>query len=188
MAKFVLAGWTDIGFKLINFSAVFKTNIPDIVIIKYTIIVHCMDKTSLCLLNAFRSDSVFFWTGKADCPYYAKAEFLADLLQSILPDFCIHKICMLPNAWQVKPHGKPHTTTLCHSRCIYWKECVKSFLSELARGHLLIQRLETRGQPHGVEGADRAWRKGHASRGIQWFSWICPGILMKRYYKGWCGG
>ncbi|KAK3530004.1 hypothetical protein QTP86_009394 [Hemibagrus guttatus] len=37
---------------------------------------------------------------KADCPYYAKAELLADLLQSILPDFHIHKICMLPSGWE----------------------------------------------------------------------------------------
>ncbi|XP_017312418.1 putative malate dehydrogenase 1B isoform X1 [Ictalurus punctatus] len=42
----------------------------------------------------------FVLAGKADCPYYAKAELLADLLQSILPDFCIHKICMLPSAWE----------------------------------------------------------------------------------------
>ncbi|XP_058235848.1 putative malate dehydrogenase 1B [Hemibagrus wyckioides] len=42
----------------------------------------------------------FVLAGKADCPYYAKAELLADLLQSILPDFHIHKICMLPSAWE----------------------------------------------------------------------------------------
>ncbi|XP_034155934.2 putative malate dehydrogenase 1B isoform X2 [Pangasianodon hypophthalmus] len=42
----------------------------------------------------------FVLAGKADCPYYAKAELLADLLQSILPDFHIHKLCMLPDAWE----------------------------------------------------------------------------------------
>ncbi|TTE66794.1 Malate dehydrogenase, cytoplasmic [Bagarius yarrelli] len=39
-------------------------------------------------------------SGKADCPYYAKAELLADLLRRILPDFRIHKICMLPSVWE----------------------------------------------------------------------------------------
>ncbi|KAM9454924.1 putative malate dehydrogenase 1B [Clarias gariepinus] len=42
----------------------------------------------------------FVLAGKADCPYYAKAELLADLLQRILPDFRIHKICVLPEAWE----------------------------------------------------------------------------------------
>ncbi|XP_060716043.1 putative malate dehydrogenase 1B isoform X1 [Tachysurus vachellii] len=42
----------------------------------------------------------FVLAGKADCPYYAKAELLADLLQSILPDFHIHKMCMLPSVWE----------------------------------------------------------------------------------------
>lgn len=69
------------------------------------------------------SDSVFFWTGKADCPYYAKAELLADLLQSILPDFCIHKICMLPSAWEVETHPKPHTAAMFHSVSLF-KESV----------------------------------------------------------------
>uniref|UniRef100_A0A673KQD2 Malate dehydrogenase 1B, NAD (soluble) n=1 Tax=Sinocyclocheilus rhinocerous TaxID=307959 RepID=A0A673KQD2_9TELE len=40
--------------------------------------------------------------GKADCPYYAKAELLADVLQRNLPDFHIHEICVHPNDWEVK--------------------------------------------------------------------------------------
>ncbi|KAF7689740.1 hypothetical protein HF521_013093 [Silurus meridionalis] len=44
--------------------------------------------------------ALFVLAGKADCPHYAKAELLADFLQTVLPDFRIHKICMLPNAWE----------------------------------------------------------------------------------------
>ncbi|XP_048091244.1 putative malate dehydrogenase 1B [Alosa alosa] len=42
----------------------------------------------------------FVVAGKADCPHYAKAELLADLLQRKLPDFRIHKICVHPNEWK----------------------------------------------------------------------------------------
>ncbi|KFO18337.1 Putative malate dehydrogenase 1B, partial [Fukomys damarensis] len=38
--------------------------------------------------------------GKADCPYYAKAELLADYLQKNLPDFQIFKIIHHPDLWE----------------------------------------------------------------------------------------
>lgn len=40
--------------------------------------------------------------GRADCPYYAKAELLADYLQKNLPDFRIHKITQHPDVWEVR--------------------------------------------------------------------------------------
>ncbi|XP_039894371.1 putative malate dehydrogenase 1B isoform X3 [Simochromis diagramma] len=42
----------------------------------------------------------FVLAGKTDCPYYAKAELLADTLQQCLPDFKIHKISILPDEWK----------------------------------------------------------------------------------------
>ncbi|XP_059183711.1 putative malate dehydrogenase 1B isoform X2 [Centropristis striata] len=42
----------------------------------------------------------FVLAGKADCPYYAKAELLADKLQGSLPDFRIRKICLMPDEWE----------------------------------------------------------------------------------------
>ncbi|XP_073805269.1 putative malate dehydrogenase 1B isoform X2 [Danio rerio] len=42
----------------------------------------------------------FVLAGKADCPYYAKAELLADVLQRNLPDFHIHKIPVPPDDWK----------------------------------------------------------------------------------------
>uniref|UniRef100_A0A8C5R0N4 Putative malate dehydrogenase 1B n=1 Tax=Leptobrachium leishanense TaxID=445787 RepID=A0A8C5R0N4_9ANUR len=39
-------------------------------------------------------------TGKADCPYYAKAELFADYLQKNLPNFTVHKIVQDPEAWE----------------------------------------------------------------------------------------
>ncbi|KAM9328443.1 putative malate dehydrogenase 1B [Pholidichthys leucotaenia] len=42
----------------------------------------------------------FVLAGKADCPYYAKAELLADALQRCLPDFRVHKIPILPDEWK----------------------------------------------------------------------------------------
>ncbi|KAM9836063.1 putative malate dehydrogenase 1B [Aulostomus maculatus] len=42
----------------------------------------------------------FVLAGKADCPYYAKAELLADSLQRSLPNFRVHKISVLPQEWK----------------------------------------------------------------------------------------
>ncbi|KAJ8350309.1 hypothetical protein SKAU_G00254390 [Synaphobranchus kaupii] len=42
----------------------------------------------------------FVLAGKADCPYFAKAEILADFLQRNLPNFSIHKIRQQPKDWQ----------------------------------------------------------------------------------------
>ncbi|KAM9305599.1 putative malate dehydrogenase 1B [Gastrophryne carolinensis] len=42
----------------------------------------------------------FVLAGRADCPYYAKAEVLADYLQKNLPHFRIHKITQDPNNWE----------------------------------------------------------------------------------------
>ncbi|XP_029924404.1 putative malate dehydrogenase 1B [Myripristis murdjan] len=42
----------------------------------------------------------FVLAGKADCPFYAKAELLADKLQGSLPNFSIHKICIHPDEWE----------------------------------------------------------------------------------------
>ncbi|XP_068542064.1 putative malate dehydrogenase 1B isoform X1 [Anas acuta] len=38
--------------------------------------------------------------GRANCPYYAKAELLADYLQANLPDFRVHKITQHPDRWE----------------------------------------------------------------------------------------
>ncbi|KAI7810955.1 putative malate dehydrogenase 1B isoform X2 [Triplophysa rosa] len=67
----------------------------------------------------------FVLAGKADCPYYAKAELLADVLRQKLPDFHIHKICVHPTDWKVwledtcALHGWKHS-----SSPIVWRELV----------------------------------------------------------------
>lgn len=38
--------------------------------------------------------------GKADCPFFAKAEMLADELQKVLINFKVHKITVSPENWQ----------------------------------------------------------------------------------------
>ncbi|XP_004458219.2 putative malate dehydrogenase 1B isoform X2 [Dasypus novemcinctus] len=42
----------------------------------------------------------FVLAGRANCPYYAKAELLADYLQKNLPNFRIHKITQHPDVWE----------------------------------------------------------------------------------------
>ncbi|XP_036899392.1 putative malate dehydrogenase 1B isoform X2 [Sturnira hondurensis] len=42
----------------------------------------------------------FVLAGRADCPFYAKAEVLADYLQKNLPDFQIYKITQHPHVWE----------------------------------------------------------------------------------------
>ncbi|NWH57749.1 MDHC protein, partial [Geococcyx californianus] len=67
--------------------------------------------------------AVAVFTGKADCPYYAKAELLADYLQANLPDFRVHKITQHPDNWEqwlddiCKRNGWKHTESP-----IVWRE------------------------------------------------------------------
>lgn len=67
----------------------------------------------------------FVIAGSANCPYYARAELLADNLQTNLPDFRIHKIVKHPDDWEIwlsetcKKNGWSHT----HSPLI-WRELI----------------------------------------------------------------
>lgn len=51
---------------------------------------------------------VTVFTGKANCPYYAKAELVADYLQANLPDFRVHKITQHPDKWEVRECKSSH--------------------------------------------------------------------------------
>ncbi|KAK1802699.1 hypothetical protein P4O66_021241, partial [Electrophorus voltai] len=62
---------------------------------------------------------------KADCPYYAKAELLADLLQRVLPDFRIYKICMHPSDWKKWLEDTCSSNGWKHETCpIIWRELI----------------------------------------------------------------
>ncbi|XP_007888793.1 putative malate dehydrogenase 1B [Callorhinchus milii] len=67
----------------------------------------------------------FVLAGSADCPYFAKAEFVADYLAKNLPDFKIHKIMQLPQDWEqwlqniCLTNGWKHKTSP-----IVWRELV----------------------------------------------------------------
>uniref|UniRef100_A0A8C6SMD5 Uncharacterized protein n=1 Tax=Neogobius melanostomus TaxID=47308 RepID=A0A8C6SMD5_9GOBI len=50
----------------------------------------------------------FVLAGKADCPFFAKAEYLADKCQNCLPDFSIKKIRILPEQWTCETNGWTH--------------------------------------------------------------------------------
>ncbi|XP_019897925.2 putative malate dehydrogenase 1B isoform X2 [Esox lucius] len=96
----------------------------------------------------------FVLAGKANCPYFAKAEFLADLLQRSLPKFNIHKICMHPNEWQV-------------NYLIKCSNLSKKLLPMLLCSHLIYllsysqQWLETTCKEHGWqhENSPMIWRE-----------------------------
>ncbi|XP_030634926.1 putative malate dehydrogenase 1B [Chanos chanos] len=67
----------------------------------------------------------FVLAGKADCPHYAKAEHLADMLQRSLPDFRIHKICVHPNDWERWLKDTCSANGWRHKRSpIVWRELV----------------------------------------------------------------
>lgn len=55
-------------------------------------------------LSVWQKEALLTWTllGRADDPYYAKAELLADYLQKNLPDFHIYKITQHPHDWEVR--------------------------------------------------------------------------------------
>lgn len=64
------------------------------------------DRTQNCYGNDGKEDSQnkmakYVIAGKANCPFYAKAELLADQLALNLPDFKIHKIVKQPEDWEI---------------------------------------------------------------------------------------
>ncbi|KAM9284694.1 LOW QUALITY PROTEIN: putative malate dehydrogenase 1B [Cariama cristata] len=66
---------------------------------------------------------VTVFTGKANCPYYAKAEQLADYLQANLPDFRVHKIVQHPDKWEQWLHDICEMNGWEHKRSpIIWRE------------------------------------------------------------------
>ncbi|XP_067844177.1 putative malate dehydrogenase 1B isoform X2 [Heptranchias perlo] len=67
----------------------------------------------------------FVVAGRANCPYYAKAELVADYLEKNLPDFKVHKIVQAPEDWQpwLEKLCKTNAWTHQHSPII-WRELV----------------------------------------------------------------
>lgn len=67
----------------------------------------------------------FVLAGKADCPYFAKAELLADYLQKNLPNFRIHKITQHPDDWELWLQNTCEKNGWKHTRSpIVWRELV----------------------------------------------------------------
>lgn len=56
------------------------------------------------IISVWQKKALLIWTllGRADDPYYAKAEILADYLQKNLPDFHVFKITQHPDVWEVR--------------------------------------------------------------------------------------
>ncbi|NWW69917.1 MDHC protein, partial [Climacteris rufus] len=78
--------------------------------------------------------AVAIFTGKANCPYYAKAELLADQLQANLPNFRVHKITQHPDKWEQWLHDICETNGWEHRQSpIIWRE----LLDRGGKGHLL---------------------------------------------------
>ncbi|NXM71575.1 MDHC protein, partial [Serilophus lunatus] len=78
--------------------------------------------------------AVAVFTGKANCPYYAKAEFLADCLQANLPNFRVHKISQHPDQWEQWLHDICETNGWEHRQSpIIWRE----LLDRGGKGQLL---------------------------------------------------
>ncbi|XP_069052621.1 putative malate dehydrogenase 1B isoform X2 [Lepisosteus oculatus] len=77
----------------------------------------------------------FVLAGRADCPYYAKAELLADLLQRNLPSFSIYKICHHPKDWEQWLEETCEKNGWKHDRSpIVWRELVDRGGKELLLG------------------------------------------------------
>ncbi|XP_072473484.1 putative malate dehydrogenase 1B isoform X1 [Notamacropus eugenii] len=67
----------------------------------------------------------FVIAGSAACPYFAKAELLADYLQKNLPDFQIHKITQRPDVWEQWLKDLCWKNRWRHKRSpIVWRELV----------------------------------------------------------------
>ncbi|NWV41241.1 MDH dehydrogenase, partial [Grantiella picta] len=78
--------------------------------------------------------TVAMFTGRANCPYYAKAELLADYLQTNLPNFKVHKITQHPDEWEQWLHDICETNGWEHTQSpIIWRE----LLDRGGKGQLL---------------------------------------------------
>ena len=67
----------------------------------------------------------FVIAGKADCPFYAKAELLADELSLNLPSFKVHKVVKRPDEWDEWLHEICHERGWKHSKSpLIWRELV----------------------------------------------------------------
>ncbi|KAM9820372.1 putative malate dehydrogenase 1B [Neosynchiropus ocellatus] len=76
----------------------------------------------------------FVLAGKANCPWYAKAELLADSLAMSLPSFRIHKISILPDEWEEWLEDVCDRNQWSHKESpIVWRELV----NQGGRGMLL---------------------------------------------------
>ncbi|XP_034468155.1 putative malate dehydrogenase 1B [Hippoglossus hippoglossus] len=68
----------------------------------------------------------FVLAGQTDCPYYAKAELLADALHRCLPNFSIHKISILPDDWKEWLDATCKTNNWKHEDSpMVWRELVE---------------------------------------------------------------
>ncbi|XP_043966375.1 putative malate dehydrogenase 1B isoform X3 [Gambusia affinis] len=68
----------------------------------------------------------FVLAGKADCPLYAEAERLADILQRTLPSFRVHKIPVLPSEWERWLESTCNKNGWKHEESpIIWRELVE---------------------------------------------------------------
>lgn len=68
----------------------------------------------------------FVIAGKADCPFYARAELLADELSMRLPDFSVHKILVRPSEWNswLKNLCEERDWEHCGGSPIIWRELI----------------------------------------------------------------
>ncbi|XP_066512824.1 putative malate dehydrogenase 1B [Hoplias malabaricus] len=67
----------------------------------------------------------FVLAGKADCPYFAKAELLADSLERNLADFHIHKLRVHPKDWEDWLQETCSSNGWKHERSpIVWRELI----------------------------------------------------------------
>lgn len=63
--------------------------------------------------------------GKADCPYFARAELLGDKLNINLPDFKLHKIIKRPEEWQNWLSSTCDTRGWSHDKSpLIWRELI----------------------------------------------------------------
>jgi hypothetical protein len=51
--------------------------------------------------QSLKLNLTLLFSGKSDCPYFARVELLGDRLSKNLPSFKLHKIVKTPDEWQV---------------------------------------------------------------------------------------
>lgn len=111
-------------------------------------------------------------TGKSNCPYYAKAELLADKLASSVDAFNVHKIVKTPSEWEVNLMSMKNYCLLSIALIKPSAQIIAMDRIRMSKEEIWLQKVSSRLERVGGPGWER-----NTDRRSQWVSGVRVGIL-----------